>query len=141
MLLCGLICSIIAVAGYYMSLTLLIFGIIIAIALAYFTFIGKNPKYIFIGFLVLVMLFSTIHSYSQVYKTENYTDKTERLQFIVCDIAYESPDYKRAEIEIQNGLKKLKGKKVSVTYCEPLSIGKIYVADIKFKKITEEYKL
>lgn len=139
MLLCGLICGIIAVAGYYLSISLLFFGIIIAIALAYFIFIGKNPRYIFIGLLVLVMLLSTVHSYSQVHKTENYADKTERLQFIVCDITYESPEYAKAEIEIKNG--KLKGKAATVLYYEPLEIGKSYIADIKFKEIPKEYKL
>jgi len=141
MLLCGIICGLVAVLGYYLSITLLIFGILSVILIAYLLIKRRNPVLIFVLILIVIMVLNAVFTYSRVDKTLNYTDKTLRLTFVVCDIGHESADYNKAEVEIKNGVDAIKDKRVSVIYYDHMQVGKTYTADIKFREIDDEYKL
>lgn len=141
MLFCGVLCSVIAVVGYYFSVTLLLFGIACAGAFCILLFGKKHTALIIPLILIFLMVLSSINAYSFIEKTNTYIGKTVFCEFVVKENVNKG-SYSKAEIEIISADNILKGKTADIVYYNDiLEVGKYYGGDIKFREITDEYKL
>ena len=141
MLFCGIFCSVIAVVGYYFGITLLLFGVIIAIAVCVLIFKNFNPVLIFSLILMLLMVLSSINAFGFAARAEKFVGKTLPCDFVVKE-SVNKGSYNKASIEITDSAKMLIGKTADVVYYNDiLEVGKYYSGKIKFREIAEEYKL
>ena len=115
MLFCGVLCSVIAVVGYYFSVTLLLFGIACAGAFCILLFGKKHTALIIPLILIFLMVLSSINAYSFIEKTNTYIGKTVFCEFVVKENVNKG-SYSKAEIEIISADNILKGKTADIVY-------------------------
>lgn len=141
MLLSGLLCVLIAVAGYYYMPSILVIGILLALGLGVLIYKKVRGVVLFAFFTAFIMLLSMIFTCGKIQKLQTNTGKTYNLKCTVNNVTYEGENYNRAIVEVIEKGKLPKGTKISVGYSDAyLKMGQTFKADIKITEITDEYK-
>lgn len=135
MLLSGLLCVLIAVAGYYYMPSILVIGILLALGLGVLIYKKVRGVVLFAFFTAFIMLLSMIFTCGKIQKLQTNTGKTYNLKCTVNNVTYEGENYNRAIVEVIEKGKLPRGTKISVGYSDAyLKMGQTFKADIKLQK-------
>jgi len=141
MLLCGILCCIISVAGFEFSVALFPIGITLAVAVGVLIFKKSKSQTVISLLLCIIMLLSMFITLGKIERL-NRLDKTEdRAELVVCEEPRRYDGFYAAVVEVTQSKTVEKGVKI-YAFFEPRNIemGEIIVADLKITKIKEKYK-
>jgi len=130
MLLCGILCCIISVAGFEFSVALFPIGITLAVAVGVLIFKKSKSQTVISLLLCIIMLLSMFITLGKIERL-NRLDKTEdRAELVVCEEPRRYDGFYAAVVEVTQSKTVEKGVKI-YAFFEPRNIemGEIIVAD------------
>lgn len=141
MLLSAMICTLVAVLGYYFKISILLSA---AVAVAIFIWLLLQKKSIntkIVAVTVIMLTLSLILVQGRADTVQKQSGKTAECSFIVTDITYSSANYSRADVEVIQSAIIPNGTKLSIGYSDAiLNVGDRVCGKLELKSIDKNYK-
>ena len=142
MLICGIACVLIAIAGFYSGTMLFVFGGIIFSALLYLVIKRKEKRLWVTVITVVIMLLSTVLNLVEIKHLNSLDGKSCSCELTVLDVTYRGDGFCIAETEVIKSDLLPRGTKLSIFFKAPEPIvGQCFSASLRLSKVdNSKYK-
>ena len=116
MLLSGILCSVLAVLGYYFKVLLIFFSFAVTLALILLIIKKSSVSSMLVAVSVMAVTVSIVCSHGEADTLAVYDKEKTVCRFTVCEITYSGNDFYKADIQITESELLKTGTKLSVSY-------------------------
>ena len=137
MLLCGILCSFLAVLGCYFKVLLPLFAAVITLFLIILIIKKSSASSVLVVMCVMAVIISLIYSHGRADILSKLNNQESSCEFIVCEITYKGDNYYKADVQITDSEHLKSGTKITVSYMEDnlkmgdRAKGKLELKDLK----------